>query len=344
MAATDLTMGVEEGFMLLDPATATVMPVAGDVRERAGGSARDQVTTGTTASQIETRSGPHTELAGLREELLRLRAAVVSAADRAGAGVAATGTALRGGLPGEAGCHVWLGVDDREEAVQVVNHLRPWLPVLQALTVNSPIGGGTDTGWASGRARARASRPAAGPPPWFRSAEHHDWLAEGLHGTGAVPEWQARLSSGGPAIEVRVADTCQTVAEVVLLAGLVRALAATALGDVRAGRPAPDVDHTLLAAASWRAARDGLEGENVDQLTGRRLPVWRLVDTLIDRVGPALRALGDLPLMDEGLDVLHRHGSGAARQRAAYRRRGLVADVARLLADRSRQDLPRLAG
>ncbi|SEU24528.1 carboxylate-amine ligase [Nonomuraea wenchangensis] len=343
MAETDVTMGVEEGFILLDPATAKVMPVAGDVRERVGGTARDQVTT-RTGFQIETRSGPHTEPATLREELLRLRAVVVAAADGAGAGVAATGTALSGDLPGDAGCHVWLGVDDREEAVQVVNHLRPWLPVLQALTVNSPIGGGRDTGSASGRALALSRRAAAGPPPWFRSAEHHDWLVEGLHATGAVPEWQARLSSDRPAIEVRVADTCQTVAEVVLLTGLVRALAATALGDVRAGRPAPNVDQTLLAAASWRAARDGLEGENVDQLTGRRLPVWRLVDTLIDRIGPELRALGDLPLMDEGLDVLHRHGSGAARQRAAYRRRGLVSDVARVLADQARQDLPRLAG
>ncbi|MET8987324.1 glutamate-cysteine ligase family protein [Nonomuraea wenchangensis] len=343
MAETDVTMGVEEGFILLDPATAKVMPVAGDVRERAGGAARDQVTT-RTGFQIETRSGPHTELASLREELLRLRAVVVAAADGAGAGVAAAGTALSGDLQGDAGCHVWLGVDDREEAVQVVNHLRPWLPVLQALTVNSPIGGGADTGCASGRAMAGSHHPAAGPPPWFRSAEHHDWLVEGLHTTGVVPEWQARLSSEGPAIEVRAADTCQTVAEVVLLTGLVRALAATALGDVRAGRPAPNVDQTLLAAASWRAARDGLEGENVDQLTGRRLPVWRLVDTLIDHIGPALRALGDLPLMDEGLDVLHRHGSGAARQRAAYRRRGLVSDVARMLADQSRQDLPRLAG
>ncbi|MER7370979.1 hypothetical protein ABT353_50515, partial [Nonomuraea wenchangensis] len=80
MAETDVTMGVEEGFILLDPATAKVMPVAGDVRERVGGTARDQVTT-RTGFQIETRSGPHTELAGLREELLRLRAVVVAAAD-----------------------------------------------------------------------------------------------------------------------------------------------------------------------------------------------------------------------------------------------------------------------
>ncbi|MCK2215391.1 glutamate--cysteine ligase [Actinomadura sp. ATCC 31491] len=373
MSESDLTMGVEEGFILVDPETGAVAPVADKVRERVGGPRHGQVVTELTKFQIETNSGVHTDLPGLREELVRLRAAVVTAAEGAGVGVAATGAALTGdeGRPpitpspryqrlrqeygdvlrgqGVAACHVHLGIADREEAVQVINHLRPWLPVLQALTANSPISDGADTGHASWRTVAWSRWPSAGPPPFFRSGEHYDELVEGLRAFGAILDrgmvyWQVRLSHHQPTIEVRVADTGQTVAEVVLLAGLVRALGATALDDVRAGRPAPAVDQTLLGAASWRAARDGLEGENVDLLTGRRMSAWRLVDRLIDHAGPALRALDDLPLMDEGLDVLHRHGSGAARQRAAYRRRGLVGDVARMLVEQSRQDVPRLAG
>ncbi|GAA3446576.1 carboxylate-amine ligase [Planomonospora venezuelensis] len=360
-----LTLGVEEEFLLVDPETGRVVPAAPTVRRRIGVPLAERVQPEFTRFQIETNSLAHTDLRRLCHDLAELRTSVAEAAERAGARLVASGTALLGntGLPpltpspryermarrygallygqGVCGCHVHIGIGDRDEAVQVSDHVRPWLPVLQALTANSPIMEGADTGYASWRAVLWARWPSAGPPPRFSSAERYDALVEALLEAGAVLDrgmiyWYVRPSHHLPTLEFRGADTCATVGETVALAGLVRALAATALADVRRGLPPPEVDQTLLEAAYWRAARDGLEGDGLDLATGRRTPMWKLVGALLRWVRSALEESGDLPLVTELLNRLHRRGSGAARQRAAYRPRHDVRDVARLLAAQTR--------
>ena len=178
--------------------------------------------------------------------------------------------------------------------------------------------------------------PSAWPPPYFRSVQHYESLVEGMRASGAIMDrkmiyWLVRLSDHVPTVEFRTADSCATAAEAAMLAGLVRALAATALRDVRAGVPAPRIDDALLNAAWWRAARDGVEGEGLDLLSGRRLPAWELVARLVGHVRPSLEDSGDWPLVRRALDRLRRCGSGAARQREVYARRTHLPDVAELL-------------
>ncbi|WP_196442356.1 glutamate--cysteine ligase [Planomonospora sp. ID67723] len=359
-----LTMGVEEEFLLVDPETGRVVPAAPTVRRRIGAPLTGRVQPELARFQIETNSLIHTDLENLRRDLAELRASVGAAAERAGACLMASGTALLGnaGLPpltpsaryermsrrygallhgqGVCGCHVHIGIADREEAVRVSDHVRLWLPVLQALTANSPIAEGTDTGYASWRAVLWSRWPSAGPPPCFSSAEHYDAVVEALLDSGVIMDrgmiyWYVRPSHHLPTLEFRTADTCATADEAVALAGLVRALAATALVDVRKGLPPPEVDQSLLEAAYWRAAHDGLEGEGVDLLTGRRAPMWKLVGALLRWVRSALEESGDLLLVTDLLNRLRRRGSGAARQRAAFRVRHDVRDVARLLAEQT---------
>ncbi|TDD62632.1 hypothetical protein E1293_43885, partial [Actinomadura darangshiensis] len=225
------------------------------------------------------------------------------------------------------GCHVHVGVPDRESAVAVVNHLRPWLPVLLALSVNSPFDHGRATRYAGRRIVDMARFPGAGVPPWSASAADHDARVAALVESGVLVDaamtfWLARPSPRWPTVEVRAADAAATTDEAVLQAALVRGLVAAALADLAAGREAPRVDGQVCAAALWNAARRGLDGALADPVTRRAVPAWRLVDDLIARAGPALEDAGDLDAVFTLVEGVRRAGTGADRQRRAARRGG----------------------
>ncbi len=216
------------------------------------------------STMVETASGVCTDLARLRGELTASRSRLAAAARKAGARPVACGTApmaappravsptphyrqmarLYGRLTDETetcGCHVHVGVPDREAAVAVLNHLRPWLPVLLALSANSPFHQGADTGHASWRTLVLSRWPTHQVPPYFESAEHYDRTVTELRYAGVLPVraanayWFARPSAHLPTVEVRIADVTPSVDEAVLQAGLTRALVATALDAVSAG-------------------------------------------------------------------------------------------------------------
>nr|MDT0657836.1 glutamate--cysteine ligase [Micromonospora sp. DSM 115978] len=359
-----LTVGIEEEFLLVDGATGVAAPAIDAVLERVAPELRGQVQYEFQTSQVEIGSPPGLELDSLRHSLGLLRAGLADAADTAGVRLLAVGTGPldgpmppvvdrprfhrmieRFGLlvpgPGNNGMHVHVGVPDPETGVQVLNHLRPWLPILQAATANSPFYEGTDTGYASWRAVTWERWPSVAPTPWLRSHQHYEQLVDELITTGMMLDegmlyWYSRLSARYPTAEFRVGDVCPSLDDSLLIAALVRALVATALADIGAGRPAVDVPHHLLAAAHWRAAKDGLEGVAVDPFEGGTTPAWDLMDRLVDRVRPELERHGDLATVTTLIDTLRRRGTGAARQRAAYARRGEFVDVIEELARQTR--------
>ena len=169
------TFGVEEEFLLVDPATGRV---ATGPTPCCAASARARTTTWSTTScsrhQVETRTEPRTDLADLREQLVDARRLVGEAARDAGVAAVATGTAPFGvgdvevspkdryramvnefgelsREAGTCGMHVHVGIDSREEGIGIIDRLRPWLPVVLALSVNSPYAEGRDSGYASWR-------------------------------------------------------------------------------------------------------------------------------------------------------------------------------------------------
>jgi carboxylate-amine ligase len=357
-----LTLGVEEEFLLVDPETWQVTARAGDVLAALPEELRSMVRHELLATQIEIATPICHDLDELRRWLVYLRRRVAEAAERAGCRLMAAGTGLLdfpgtppvapGGryarmatefralieIQGVCACHVHVGVDDRDLAAAVSNHLRPWLPVLHALSVNSPFADGRDTGYASWRSVLVSRWPSSGPPPWLESAEHHDRTVADLVSAGAMIDtrmvyWYARLSPRYPTIEMRTGDVCSTVDEAVLVAALTRALVADAITRVRAGRRATAADDVLLQAAHWRAARDGMEGMGVDVLGGELRPAWQLVDRLLTQVDPALD--GDLDRVEELVQQVRASGSGAARQRAVFAERGDIAAVARFLVEQT---------
>jgi carboxylate-amine ligase len=361
------TFGVEEEFFVIDPGTRSILSRAPDVLANAR-VLRDHLCGEFTRAQVEANS-PVCDDAGDALRFLRAaRGELGRAAGAAGLAVVASGTAVLGdpastrvsegrryadiaahfGALREShvvcGCHVHVGIPDRETAVSVSNHLRRWLPFLGALSANSPFHSGRDTGYSSWRTVAWNRLPSAGPPPLMRSLVEHEQAVRALSDAGAILDrrmvyWDVRLSDHLPTLEIRVSDVAATAEEALLLALLTRGLVSRALTDVRYGIPAPDVSDQALRAAAWRAARDGLEGVVPDPLTGEALPGPAAADRLLHAALPGLLANGDADLAASLLDRVRAAGSGAARQRAVYARRGSLTDVVDHLVAQTREGL-----
>jgi carboxylate-amine ligase len=359
-----LTLGVEEEFLLVDRRTLRAAPRADAVLSGVPQPLQPYVRRELLDTQVEIATPVCLALGELRAHLVTLRRAVAASAQRAGCRLVAAGAGILdcpqspsgpwppGGTRTEAmrqrfgamidvqglcACHVHVGVGDREVAVAVSNHIRPWLPILQAMCANSPYVDGRDSGHASWRSVLWARRPTAGPPPWLRSAAHFDSLVEALLGSHALLDratlfWYARPSASYPTLELRVGDVCASVNEAVLVAALARALVRTAVLDVHAGRDAPLVEDQLLAVAHWTAARFGLEGDLFDALTARTRPAWQAVADLIDHVTPALDETSDVETVEAMCAAVRAAGSGAARQRGIYAKGRDLQSVVRYLA------------
>ncbi|WP_017571061.1 carboxylate-amine ligase [Nocardiopsis halotolerans] len=349
------TFGVEEEFFVVDPGTRLIASRAPEVLANTH-LLVDHLCGEFSRVQLEANS-PVCDDAGDALRFLRAaRGELNRAATAAGLSVVASGTAVLGD-PASArvsegrryadiaahfatlreshvvcGCHVHVGVPDGETAVSVSNHLRRWLPFLVALSANSPFHAGRDTGYSSWRTVAWNRLPSAGPPPLLRSLAEHEQTVRALSDAGAILDrhmvyWDVRLSEHLPTLEVRASDVASTAEEALLFALLTRGLVSRALTDVHYGIPAPGIPDQALRAAVWRAARDGLEGVVPDPLTGEALPGALAADRLLHAALPGLLANGDADLAAALLDRVRAAGSGAARQRAAYARRGSLADV-----------------
>ncbi len=362
------TLGVEEEYLLVDAVEPRAVEAVEEVFDQLPAETRDSVQHEFMRSQIEVASPPQLELDALAKALRELRATVADAAEAAGARLLAIGTgpAIGGQIrvvdnpryhrmrerfgdlspgAGMCGTHVHVSIPDDETGVQVLNHLRPWLPIFQAATVNSPLFKGRDTSYASWRFMLWERWPTVGPAPYLRSFQDYETMIADLEASGAMLDegmlyWYARLSARYPTVEIRMGDVMPTTDDAVLLAALARALVATLVKEVRAGVPAPDVPHPLLMAAHWRAAHDGLEGLNIDMATREPRPAWKLMRQLFDYVRPELERHGDLETATTLMGRLRTHGTGAARQRAILAQGGSVADVVDRFARLTRGERP----
>jgi glutamate---cysteine ligase / carboxylate-amine ligase len=297
--------------------------------------------------QVETATGVCTSLDEAGRELARLRRLAAAAAAQLGCRLVACGVApyyapgltavtpqpryqelarRYGPVVAQAGtcaCHVHVGVPSRDLGVQVLARLRPWLAPLMAIAANSPIAGGRDTGWASWRYVLQSRWPTATAPAAWPDAAAYDAAVRRLIARGAALDernvyFWARLSPRYPTVEVRVADVCLDAGTAVLVAGLTRALVATALAEARRGTPVPAAPARQVAAALAAAARHGLAGAGADPVTGQPAAAAVLRACLLEHVSPALRDHGDTETITGLLRRLDDRGTGADRQRALF--------------------------
>lgn len=347
------TVGVEEEFHLLNPSDGTL---AAGVAEVLAAAQPDEFDPELLRSTVETATAVCGSMDEVREQVLDGRRRLLATAGRANLLLAASGTVPDAGtrFPGvfpttryegmlaeyqqlareQAICafQVQVGVPDRDLAVRLLPRVQVWLPVLLALSASSPFYRGRDTGYASYRTQIWSRWPTAGPVPQFDGAAEYDAAVAALVDTRTISDprmvyFDARPSARYPTLEIRIADACPRADDVVLLAGLGRALVTAAARDEAAGVPAPSVRQELLRAASWRAARSGLSGVLVDPVAAAAVPAGELVDRLLRFVGPALDDTGERATVTELLAAHRGRPLSAERQRAAYARAGRLRDV-----------------
>ena len=348
-------LGVEEEFHVVDLESRRAAPEVDALLAQLDGA---EFAPELQRSLVETNTPVCGTLDELRGHLKRLRGKLDSVAEPLGLGVVAAGTVPLAEAGGDAisagarfermqheyqllvreqhicGAQVHVDVPDRDLAVQVVRRVAPYLPILLAISASSPYWNGRDSGYASFRSMVWSRWPTAGPPAHVETAADYDALVADLIASGTISDpgmvyFDIRPSAHLPTVELRVCDACPDVEDVLMIAGLFRALVGKAREDATVGRPLPDVRHELLRAASWRAARSGLEGDLVDlAASGPALVAPALlIGQLVDHLRPQLEELDDWEQVLELSQATLSRGSAAARQRRAFGRRGELTDV-----------------
>lgn len=220
------------------------------------------------------------------------------------------------------GLHVHVEVADRREGVAVLDRVRPWLPLMVAMSANSPFWHGRDMGFATWRSQLWQMWPSSGPHELFGDVDAYDALVVRLLRDQTILDvdllnLEVRLSAHFPTVEFRVADVCTSLDDTLLLAAVARGLTETAVRETREGlKPAPwRVDS--LRSAGWRAGRFGVSDQLVDPLSGLPVPAATAFETLLSHLRDALDDAGDLAQVTAGLERLARDGGGADHQRRA---------------------------
>ncbi|MFB8245700.1 glutamate--cysteine ligase [Streptomyces sp. NPDC055952] len=357
-----LRIGAEEEFHVVDVESGRLVPRGRAVLERLD---RPGFTTELQRSSVERNSEVHDTLDALHADLVGARRRLDAAASSLGLAVVAAGTVPLARLGSEdvtddpryrnmadeyrklvheqlvCSAQIHVDVPDRDTAVRAMCLVSPWLPPLLALSASSPFWLGSDTGYASWRTMVWQRWPTTGPAGCHGSAQQYDAAVAELIGSGVISDpgmlyHDVRPSAHQKTLELRICDACPRAETVVLIAGLFRALVRDACERLeKDSGPVCDGHHEWLRAATWRAARSGLEGPLVDPRTRRAAPAPAVLRRMRDRLRPALQAAGDWETVSTLLDEALAAGSAAQRLRRVAASEDLLASVD-LLVDETR--------
>jgi carboxylate-amine ligase len=353
------SVGAEEEVMLLHPTSWQLAQAIDDVLPALSPELAPSVSAETHAGALELATIGHRTAGSVAAELGRLRERLATELARLNLRAAAAGThpmaewqdmrvsggaryqLLRGTLrelvrrePTFA-LHVHVGVREPEVAVDVANRLRAHLPLLLALSANSPFWRGEDSGFASARSPLFQAFPRAGIPRRFDS--YADWVDTigTLIDAGAFPEptflwWDVRLQPRFGTVEVRIMDAQSSLRDVGGLVALTQAVARLEAEERFASETLLDSPE-VLAENRFLAARDGMRAELIDPEERRRVPAVVLARELLAAARPHAEDLGGLAELDTLTELVDT--PPAERQRALARRSRGLAEVVAALSD-----------
>ena len=323
-AASDLTIGIEEEFQILDPETHELAPRFEELRDaaRADDVLREAVAGELISSEIEIISGVGADLQDAISRQREHRRGLFALAEAHGALLGATGThpwadyrsqpiidtehyhRVEDGLKYVAwrnntfSLHVHVGVRGIERAVRVCDRLRPVLPLLLAVSANSPSLDGRDSGLHSARTQAfTKSFPRCGVPDAFGGWEAYREYIEFLVRTNSIVEftqiwWSIRPHFSFGTVELRICDAQATAPESEALASLMVACIAQAMRDEDEGVPLLAPAPRLVEENLWRATRYGMDGRLIDLERAEEFPARAVVERLAAWSEPVRSELG----------------------------------------------------
>ncbi len=337
--STEMTVGIEEEFALLDPDTLELTGRFEELRDAAADDAMlsEAIAGELISSEIEIRSGRNEDWRSAQETQRELRRRLFALAAGQGLELGATGThpysdyrdqaiidtehyhRVEDGLKYVAwrnntfSMHVHVGIRGVERAVAICDRLRPVLPLLLAISADSPFLDGRDSGLHSARTQTfTKSFPRCGVPDpfgsWAAFADYVDFLVK----TRSIVEytqvwWSVRPHLSFGTVEVRICDAQCTGPASDALAALVVACVAQAARDVDDGVPAVQLPGRMIEENIWRALRYGLDGELLDLERREPYPAAQATDRLLAWTAPVRAELG--------LEIVLPSLNGAQRQR-----------------------------
>ena len=313
------SLGVEEEVMLLEPGSWELANRSEDVLAAFPAPLGAHLNAETHGSAIELQTGVHADVPGVVGELRGLRETLRTTLEPMGMRAASAGThptavwqdvVVSGGdryrhvyesmrelarREPTFALHVHVGIPDAEAAIRVANRLRVHMPLLLALSANSPFWQGRDTGLASSRTPVFQAFPRVGVPRAFESYDEYVEAVDLLIRCDAVPEptflwWDVRPQPRFGTVELRIMDAQTRVWQTGALVALVQSICRM---EAERGYAAPNAvrAHEALVENRFLAARDGIEARLIEVELDRRVPAVELLADLVVACAPHARAL-----------------------------------------------------
>jgi carboxylate-amine ligase len=220
------------------------------------------------------------------------------------------------------GLHVHVGVDDRDKAIHVANGMRVHVPILLALSANSPYWRGDETHLRSTRMPIFRAFPRVGIPPYYDGWDDYERRIGFMVDAGVMTDYtwlwyDVRPHPNFGTVEMRAMDAQTHVEHTLAITALIQAMVKELCEHYDAGRGLADYPYEMLDENKWLAARHGLEGELVDLPEKTSVPTRELGRRLYERLREHAQDLGGADALEGIVDLLD-NGSGAFRQRKVY--------------------------
>lgn len=355
----EFTLGVEEEVMLISGLSNALANRIDAVLPRLPADVVTHMTPETHGSAVELRTDVHSDVSSAIEQIISLRHSLAATLKTLRLRAASAGThpfAVWEEIVVSAGeryqfvhgsmrelarreptfaLHVHVGIADPEVAIKVHNRMRIFLPILLALSANSPFWQGRDTGLSSARTPLFQAFPRVGVPRPFHSYQQYVDNVDLLIRTDAIPEptflwWDVRPQPSLGTLEIRVMDSQTRNEDTAALVALTQCIARREALDSRMTKAQIDSQESI-SENRFLAARDGIEAELIDSERVVRVPVPKIVDRLVADLKPHAQDLGCEAELEHCLDLSRENG--AVRQRRISREVPSLAQMVSILAD-----------
>jgi carboxylate-amine ligase len=349
--APSLTIGIEEEYQIIDPATRELRSYITEILKGESLELREQVKPELHQSIVEIGTKVCRTPAEAKTELVRLRREIMRVAGQSGLVIAAAGThpfsswltqeitpyeryvGVKEDMQDLAqqllifGTHVHIGIEDREFLVDAMNVSRYLLPHVLCLSTSSPFWMGRNTGLKSYRSIVFRNFPRTGIPKVLGSWSDFMSIVETLVATHSIPDgskiwWDVRPNWTHPTLEFRICDVCTRVDEAVCVAAILQAIIAKCWKLRRDNMTFRVYPAELIEENKWRAVRYGLDGNLIDFGKQAELPARALIREMLDWfIADVVDDLGSRREIEYAHEILAR-GTSADRQIATYQRTG----------------------
>ncbi len=342
------TLGIEEEFQIIDPETRELRSHSQQILADGKPILKEQVKPELHQSIVEIGTEICDDSRAARKQIVHLRSELARLAARDGLQIASSGThpfshwmdqlitaneryaTIINDMQQVArvcltfGLHVHVGIPDREEAIDVMNQARYFLPHLYALSVNSPFWLGQSTGLKAYRQMIFERLPRTGMPDAFESLSEYEDYLKLLVATNCIDNpkkiwWDIRLHPFFNTIEFRICDAQSRVDDTIALAALMQAIVFKLQKLRRDNVTFRKYSKRLLDENRWRAGRYGLDGKLID--FGRKCEVDErdLLQEMLEFVSAEAEELGNQAEIAH-IERIMREGTGADRQLMVWQR------------------------